>query len=98
MSYKTWRELIKEIIIKLGGKAILKEIRECVEKDYKDYIKDKSKKSWNASIRHNLATGCFEQKRRDKLKMENGAKFWYINEEKEEECVQESQKREGKED
>ena len=75
MSCKTWRELIKEIINKLGGKATLKEIRECIKKDYEDYIRDKKEKSWNDAIRQNLTTGCFEQKKKDKLKMENGAKI-----------------------
>ena len=51
MSFRTYRDIIRDSIIGLGGKGTVFEIYEFIENNYPDFIKEKEPKSWRNTIR-----------------------------------------------
>ena len=77
MSSKPYKEVIRESIIRLGGKAVIFEIYDFVEKNYSDFIKGKEEKTWKNTIKYTLCRGDFYQG--DNYRYRGGYKYWYIN-------------------
>ena len=75
MSSISYKEIIHDTIIHLGGKASLFQIYDFIEKNYSNFIEGKKEKAWKGSIRYTLCRGDFHQK--DKVKYSRGHKYWY---------------------
>ena len=83
MSFRTYRDIIRDSIIGLGGRGTVFEIYEFIENNYPDFIKEKDPKSWRNTIRFNLWKGNFHQLEDDRamsIDIQGGTcKYWYNN-------------------
>ena len=84
MPSKPYRELIREIISLLGGRATVFEIYDFFEKNYRDFLKGKETKTWKNTVRYNLCRGNFHQIEKDRSvglsgRDRCGCKYWYNN-------------------
>lgn len=81
MSNKTYKEIIKETITFLGGKATVVEIYDFIEKNYTSFLGEKNEKTWKNNIRYTLSTGPFYQTKDSGASIEGTrfSKHWYNN-------------------
>jgi len=84
MSFKPYREIIRETISLSGGKATVFQIYDFMEKNYQDFLKEKEPKTWKNTVRYNLCRGNFHQIEKDpgislSGRGRGGCKYWYNN-------------------